>query len=859
MSIHYARSPVFSLHLWSVSLLLIGVMLFLSRPEDLAPVPPQPPQAANSGGTNVGLRFEENRGQTDAQVHYLARAQGYTLFLTAHEAVVQQPGAAVPLRIRWAGAREAVRPVGAEALPGVSHYFSGAAGAGPRSVPGYAKVRYPEVYPGIDLIFHSTPQHVEYDFVLAPGADPAHIRLVFEGAAHLALNELGELIVTQTAEAPPLRFQAPVIYQSTPRGRVGVAGGYRLEGVDRVGFTLADYDNSLPLVIDPVLTLGSYLGGSGAEQAAAVASDAVGNLYLTGETLSVDFPNATGGNAGGTDVYVVKLDSGGTLTYAAYLGGSGKDRGFGIAVDGVNNAYVTGDTESGDFPVQSPLQAANAGGSDGFVTKLSVDGASLVYSTYLGGSANETARALTVDSSGRAYVTGGTTSVDFPVSPGAPQSGIVQVTNPITGDWYSDVFIVRLTAAGSAHEYSTYLGGDNLDTAIGIALAPGGEVVVAGATASSNLPVVNFTQQFFRGVPEDAFIAQLNATGDGFDYVSYLGGNAWDRANAVAVDFAGDIYVAGSTNSDNFSGIDAGSVQSVYGGGRFDAFLAKIDATTRQIEYATYLGGEGVDEAHGVTLDNANNPWLVGATESVGFPLQNALQHQLLGSRDAFVAQYTGAGSLLSFSSYLGGTGDDAAAKAITDAGANIVLTGTTTSSDFPLFGAAQGVAGGSGDAFVTRISPVTSTADLALAMSVEDDFGRPGAPLNYDLTVTNLGPDAAGLVTVLNTLPDALRFDSASSTQGDCANNGGTVTCSAALIAVGGSAAFTITVVPRTRGTYTNTASVVRAQQVDPETSNNSASVDVDVASGDSSGGGASHWAWLLLGTGALLLRRRR
>ncbi|HEV8306236.1 MAG TPA: SBBP repeat-containing protein, partial [Methylomirabilota bacterium] len=490
----------------------------------LSPAMSSPPSAPDSSASRVGivegygrlpLAFEANRGQTDPRVDFLARGRGYTLFLTPTEAVLvlkATPGRSRPaspaegdavlgpaagvVRMKLVGANSSPRVVGLDALPGRVHYFLGNDPTRWRTdIPTYARVRYDEVYPGVSLVYYGRQGQLEYDLVVAPGADPAPIRLAFEGAEGLALEAGGDLVV-RTAHGE-LRLHAPVVYQEVQGTRVPVPARFTLVSEPcpaaechvaplTVGVAVAAYDSRHPLVIDPVLIYSTFLGGSGADEGFGIAVDAAGSAYVTGWTASASFPTTAGAldttfNGGSADAFVTKLNStGSALVYSTYLGGSGEDKSQAIAVDAAGNAYVTGWTDSSDFPTTAgAFQTALGGGRDAFVAKLNPSGSGLVYSTYLGGSGNESnvdfSPGIALDAAGNAYVTGGTSSSNFPTTAGAFQTSL--------GGSF-DAFVTKLNPTGTALVYSTYLGGSGDDQGHGIQVDASGHAYVTGYTGS---------------------------------------------------------------------------------------------------------------------------------------------------------------------------------------------------------------------------------------------------------------------------------------------------------------------------------------------------------------------------------------
>jgi len=434
------------------------------------------PLALSNTYGKLPLNFEANQGQVDAQVSFLARMPGYTLFVTSDEAVFAGRDGSVE-RMKLIGAKRKMRMELLDKQLGISNYFIGNDPSKWRTnIPNYRRVALREVYPGIDLIFYGNESQLEYDWVVAPGADPKQIRVKWEGPNHLTKNARGDLVLSAS-----LVQRKPVILQEGKR----IEGGYVVRGRE-VAFELAQYNGAKPLVIDPVLLYSTYLGGNARDIGSAIAVDGSGNAYVTGFTGSSNFPTANplqasiGGGSINYDAFVTKINAAGSAyVYSTYLGASEFDGGTGIAVDDSGNAYVTGLTTSSNFPTISPLQAGNGGGNgDAFVTKINAAGSALVYSTYLGGSGNEGGSKIAVDASGNAYVTGGTDSTNFPTT--AP----LQASRGGSGD----AFVTKINAAGSAYVYSTYLGGSGPDGGSGIAVDASGNAYVTGNTTSSNFP-----------------------------------------------------------------------------------------------------------------------------------------------------------------------------------------------------------------------------------------------------------------------------------------------------------------------------------------------------------------------------------
>jgi hypothetical protein len=668
------------------------------------------------------LRFEANQGQTDTRVQFISQGTASTLFLTASEAVLSlQPpanastahsasAAGSVLHMQVVGANANSHPVAEQELPGKVNYLLGRDPAHWHTeIPTYAQVEYPNVYNGINLVYYGNQQQLEYDFIVRPGADAANIALRFDTADQMQIDRQGDLVLHTATGA--VRQHKPTIYQNAGGIRHEIEGGYVLSGPRQVGFQLGAYDLSLPVVIDPVLSYSTYLGGSMDDAGNAIAVDGAGNVYVTGNTTSPDFPTASpmqASHGGGTsNAFVTKLDpTGTTLLYSTYLGGEGFDRGNGIAVDATGSVYVVGKTNSRLFPITRGAFEDTFRGDeyDAFVTKINPAGDQVSYSTYLGGDANDAGIAIAVDSSGNAYVTGGTKSNDFPVTQSAYQGAINGGPN---------AFVTELNATGTDLLYSTFLGGSNVDRGNAIAVDANGFVYVTGQTDSDDFPTKNALQANYGGGLDTAFVAKLNPQASGDDsliYSTFLGGSGKDRGLGIAVDAANNVYVTGATSSAaDFPIVNA--LQPIYGGGYSSAFVTKINSAGTDLLFSTFLGGSGGDGASALALDGDGNIYVTGTTSSADFPTMNALQPLLAGSSDAFVAKLASDGSTLIYSTYLGGSGDEnlpqngvnSGAIAVDAAGA-VYVTGNTTSSDFPTVNPVQPMLLGTTNAFVAKI-----------------------------------------------------------------------------------------------------------------------------------------------------------
>jgi hypothetical protein len=831
------------------------------------------------------LSFEANQGQTDKQVKFLARGRGYGLFLTGDEAVLelQESGVGTKrsramsglqgttdhgrrttenarrttnsvLRLKLVNANQNAGVTGANELPGKVNYFIGNDPKKWRTnVPTYAQVRYRNVYPGIDLVYHGNQGgQLEYDFVVAPGADPNSILLALDaarrpgsrqkavGSGQFRIDSNGDLVVPMNG-GDEVRFRKPVVYQEEESGvrsqkseaknesrkakfenRRLVEGQFLLEAQNRVHFALGPYDHTQPVVIDPVLVYSTYLGGSGNDVGYGIAVDSSGNAYVTGGTTSTDFPvvnpyqpnnKSTRGTA-----FVAKLDAAGSaLVYSTYLGGSGGDYGKAIAVDSSGSAYVAGSTCSSDFPTVYPLEASLKGACDGFVAKLNPAGSALVYSTYLGGSGttesgdtwNDAAAGIAVDSSGSAYVTGTTYSTDFPVV------NPYQPNNKSTG---ATAFVAKANPDGSALVYSTYLGGSGGDYGNAIAVDSLGNAYVAGSTGSSDFPTVNPLQASLKG-ENDGFVAKLNPAGSALVYSTYLGGTEGNGANGVASDSSGNTYVTGWTGSTDFPTFNPLQATNMcpWAG---NAFVAKLNATGSAFVYSTYLGG-GVggecdpldtgmgDSGTSIAADSSGNAYVAGQAKSPNFPVVNAFQPtDKSADGTAFVASLNAAGTALAYSSYLGGSVWDVGLGIAVDSSGNAYVTGQTSSSDFPVVNPFQGKnnSQGGSNAFVTKISP-----PAAVTLSPSSlNFGSALAGTTSPEQSVTLTPNTSGSLSLtgITTSADFALVTTATS----CPYGGGTV-------ASGASCTIDVTFTPTAASPRTGTITITYTGQGSPQT----------------------------------------
>ena len=715
----------------------------------MAQVPSRASITANYG--KLPLTFEANQGQIDSKVRFVSLGPGYSVFLTAggmvlslrpSKAVSSQPAdnvaainkaqrsAKSTLQFKLLGAAKNPTVIGEDPQPGRVNYFIGNDPAKwHRNVPTYGRVRYKNVYPGIDLVYYGNHQQLEYDFAIAPGADPRQIQFEIKGANQIKLDGGGDLVL-QTANGE-LHFQSPVVYQESNGLRVPVSGAYVMSDSAHVAFHVAQYDVSKPLVIDPVLVYSTYLGGSGNDQPTGIAVDSTGSVYLAGYTDSTDFPLATLGSipAGAPHVFVAKLDpTGSNLVYADYIGGNSQDYGFALVLDSANHVYVTGTTDSSDFPMVNPYQGSYPGSFNAFLTKISADGSSLLYSTYLGGNASDEPSSIAIDSLGSVLVAGNTSSTNFPVV-NAYQATASPNQN---GSYGSYGFLTKFSPDGSSLIYSTYLSGNSnvplncggnpcwpspYSAITGIALDSNGNTYAAGVTNTYNFPTTTGAYLPTNSTSQDnavGFVSKISSSGS-LDYSTYFYESSGQIMNlsAIAVDASGSAYVTGVTLSDGTFPITATSIcnPSVEGWGCNFAFVTKFDPTGSTLLYSTFLGPNNDANPQAIALDANDDAYVLASTSSTTFGTVNGIEPYANGS-DLLLVEIDASASTELFATYLGASGNESPAGLALDSNGNLYIAGSTDSTDFPVTRSAfQSVLGGNTDAFVLKIAAASAPA----------------------------------------------------------------------------------------------------------------------------------------------------
>jgi hypothetical protein len=697
------------------------------------------------------LHFIANEGQADSRVAYYVQGSTTSVYFTRDSIVfaLSKPadsrhGFLGPSAVtassqtqRWAvrmsfdGANPGVKIVGQDRTAAVVSYFTGDRSQWKTGLPTFGSVVYEELWPGIDLVYGSSSGRLKYTFLLKPGADPARIRLRYEGATSVRLTEAGRLQV----ETPVGGFEeeAPYAYQEEGDHRAEVAAEFRPEetsGGDayRFGFRVGEYDRTKLLVLDPiVLAYAGYIGGSGVDDAWGVAVDASGNAYVVGRTQSsqATFPATVGpdvtysGGAPADDAFIAKVDSSGaTLVYCGYIGGTLFDIAYEVAVDGSGAAYVAGTTASTEtsFPViGGPDLTHNGpgGGPDAWVAKVDPGGTALVYSGYIGGSGNDEAFSIAVDGSGNAYVAGNTTSTaaSFPETVGPD----------VTPNGGTDAWVGKVNAAGTGLDYCGYLGGTGSEQITGIAVDGSGNAYVGGQTGSTEaqgFPVLGGPDLTYNGNTLDGFVAKVDNLGTGLVYSGYVGGSGREEVTAVAVDASGNAYLSGTTESTEATFPVTVGPDLTFNGGTFDGFVAKLDSTGTTFVYSGYVGGSGIDRARDVAINSSGGAYVAGFTDSneTTFPVTGGPDLTYNGGlNDAYVAMVTTDGTAVVYCGYIGGSGDDQGQGVAVDGSGFAYVVGGTPSSEatFPATGGPDTIYNGAGDAFIAKVDPSPSAVGL--------------------------------------------------------------------------------------------------------------------------------------------------
>lgn len=700
---------------------------------DVEPASAQP-SAGGQGETQAWLQdtldalplaFVENHGQVDERVDYYVRGRDKTIYFTpdgvTYALTDAEQGERWAVKLDFVNASSGVHPVGERRTETTISTFRGPREAWQTDLPTYRRVVYRSLWPGIDLAYQGTVNKLKYAFIVHPGADPGRIRLAYRGAG-LKLTAAGQLEVT----TPVTTFQdkAPTAYQEVGGQRVSVAADYALDG-NAYGFEIGGYDPNRPLVIDPAVLINcGYIGGSVSDFGHDIAVDEEGNAYVVGEGSpeTSGFPVTVGPdltfNGGSDDAFVAKVRADGTgLAYCGYIGGSGRDWAWGVAVDDTGSAYVVGRTYSSPaegFPVTIGPRLSHGGGyGDAYVAKITPDGTDLDYCGYIGGSEDDWGYDVAVDQEGSAYVVGRTKSAEtdgFPVT-GGPDTSY--------NGGYDDAYVAKVTPDGTRLDYCGYIGGSQADAARGVAVDEAGDAYVVGDTGSSpadGFPVVVGPELTYGGGSHDAFIARVRADGTDLAYCGYVGGSGDDGAFGAALDASDRLHVVGETASSTAQGFPAAGGPSLSYGGGYDAFVTRVLTDGTDLAYCGYVGGSKDDWGDGIAVDDAGGAYVVGTTwssTSEGFPATVGPDLSYNGGDgDAFVTRVLTDGSDLAYCGYIGGSKEERGEGVAVHSTGDAYLVGTTESSKskgFPVLVGPALTHGGHQDIFVARVGEVVT------------------------------------------------------------------------------------------------------------------------------------------------------
>jgi hypothetical protein len=800
-------------------------------------------QTASTLG-NLPLYFEANRGQANVAAQFIARGPDSQFLISSAGAQMflrKSTTGIAAVRMQFIGANPSAQIRGEACFSGKINYLVGSDPAQWHSdIPTFAKVSVEEIYPGIGLVYYGNQRQLEYDFTIAPGANPNAIAIRFDGANKISVNAQGELVLTLSDG--DIRQPKPIIYQTVGDARKAISGGYKILDAHSVAFSIGQYDRALPLVIDPTLSFSTYFGGNAGDTAWAVAVNTNdGSVYIAGQTLSKQFyltpsafqTNFAGGKLTG-DAFVAKFDSTGQyLLYMTYLGGSGDDVAYGLAVDGAGNAYIAGATDSTNFPTANAIYPHISGpyyksfgtyAADAFVAELNPGGSNLVYSTYLGGESSDAAYGIAVDSAGNAYVTGFTYSTNFPTT-NAIQNHLA-CTNSVY--FNANAFVSEIASGGSNLVFSTYFGGTNFDQGQGITVDNAGYIYVTGYTDSTNFPTYNPLYPRLNGSTNkinsdyDAFVVKLppfstnwiySASNQVYSisnlvYSTYLGGTNNDIGRAIACDTAGDAFVTGYTTSTNFpdTATNVPGLYSFVATNRTaflatNAFLTEINSNGTALVFSTLFGGRGDDVGNGVAVDPAGEVFVTGSASSTNFPVYNVpgfMRATNSGKSDAFVIGFNTNGPALLYSGYLGGKSDDFGYGIAVDASGNAYIAGTTDSTNFPTVNPGQPHRNGTNDVFwaeilltvpLPEITSQPTNQAVGVGSTAQLDVGVSGtAPLIYQWQFDGMNLVNGGSIS--GATNSQLMISNAQTNNGGfysliITNNGGSVTSSYAILTV--------------------------------------------------------------------------
>jgi len=801
----------------SVTVTLLAVVL-------LSPIcfGQQPTVIAKYG--KVPLTFEANKGQIAAPVDFLSRNKGYTAFLSAGNLTLSLKSDIIPdrtgttalqgrsrtVQVRLVGAAKNVVAEGENPQPGKINYFFGNNPANwLTNVPTFAAVRYKNVYPGIDLLYYGNQGQMEFDFELQTGADPSVIQFELRGTDSLNLDVTGALLLKIGSRR--LRIQSPSVYQRIGGRRIPVNGAYIVTDASHVAFKIAPYDASKPLVIDPVLVYSTYLGGSGNDEVTGIAVDSTGSVYVAGYTDSADFPLATLGSlpTGADHVFVSKLDpTGTTLIYTDFIGGNAQDYSFALALNSSNEVFVTGSTASSNFPVVNAYQPTYPGSFNAFLTRISADGSSLLYSTYFGGNGSDMPAGITLDSASNILIAGNTSSTNFPTV-NAYQPTATQNQGGLYGNYG---FISKFIPNGSALAFSTYFGGSSnvpyncggtpcwpqpYSAITGIAVDAAGDAYVAGNTNTYNFPTTQgayLTTNSTQLNNSVGFVSKFSGPGSLLYSTYFYDPAGFTNISALAVDATGSAYISGSATSDGTFPLTTTGIcdPAVYSVACSYAFVSKFDPAGATLQYSTFLGPNNYASPASLLLDQNNDAYVLATTTSNSFGLVNGIENSA-GGNDLLLAEIDPVAGSQLMATYVGGSADEKAVAMALDSSANLYLAGTTNSSDFPTTqGAFQQHLAGNTDAFIMKVA---SASQPAVTLS----------PYSLQFGSVQAGATSAAQQVLLRNMGNAALTISSISVAGNFAE---TDTCGTSVPAAG-TCSLSVTFTPASDGALTGSISI--------------------------------------------------
>ncbi len=698
--------------------------------------------ASKSNPIQVPLYFEYNKGQIDPEFKYLCKTKEQTTLYTNNKIDICQKGSA--FSIRFSNSNPNVNLIAEKECLGKINYFIGKEPSNwVADIPTFSNIRYQQLYSMIDMVCYGNNKNIEFDFEISPLADVNDICFIIEGTNSIKKDEQGDLCILLSSLA--VKIRKPYCYQEHQGGTTEIEGNYVIENENQIKFKIEDYDKRIPLTIDPVLYFSTYLGGNETlfgEGGYGIESDDDGNIYIVGYTTALDYPTNNAYQSalqGQSNVVVSKFNSTGTeLMYSTYIGGDGADFGIALTLDNYNNIYITGNTSSNNFPTVNPYQATLLGGINAFISKLSPNGNVLLYSSYLGGSKQDFGTGIKVDTTGNIYVGGYTNSIDYKIQ-NAYQENLLGIQN---------AFITKLDSSGTSLIFSTYLGGKGQDLTSALEIDSENNVYITGNTNSFNFPIKNAVQPALGG-KRDIFITEIDSSGTELVFSTYLGGKNDDFGTDIAVDHTQNIYVVGSTQSNNIP-IKNALQSSLLG--ESNTCIVKLSPNGTSIVFSTYLGGSGFDYANCISIDGDESFYVTGGTTSLDFPIIYPIQPNNAGTTDAFITKIKNDGSQLLFSSYLGGADVDIGNCISCGKDGSVRVVGVTYSSNFNTLKAYQPNLIGTVDVFIAELK---EAGRLLVTKTASQDKVYVGELLTYEVSVQNTGYSAATSVVLTDILSE--------------------------------------------------------------------------------------------------------